>query len=440
MQFAFLGWILSVIFNKNKKIAILVFPLLWTFLEYIRQLGDLAFNWLNIAFTQTYFLYLIQFLDITGQSGVVFWICLINTILYLLLINRSNISTVIKLVITVLLLFFIPLLYGFYKMIEKPTADGISIAYVQPNIDLDKKWDSKTKHKNLQILVSMTDSILITHPDLVIWPETAIPYYLKDAEEDLVLLKSHIEFNNYNLLSGAIDFSTDNGHRLKHNATYFFSPEDSEYTIYRKLLLVPGEESIPFNNFMPDWIMPMEKGQLSPGEEAVIFKMNLIPYQLKYKENDWQITGRAPTLQSIKISSVICYESVFPNIVQRFFNEGCDLLIIITNDAWFDYTSQPFQHSQAAVLRAIEQRSSVVRCANSGISTFIDPYGRRFFDSALFHKTSAQKIMPIRKNSTFYSRYGDFVGIISGILVISFLTFLILNLWWKFSLNLGELS
>ena len=131
--------------------------------------------------------------------------------------------------------------------------------------------------------------------------------------------------------------------------------------------------------------------QLSAGEEPVIFKLNLVPYRMNFKDGDWQTMGRANTVRSINISSVICYESVFPNIVQRFFDQGCDLLVIITNDAWFDYTSQPFQHLQASILRAIEQRSSVVRCANSGISAFIDPYGRRYFDSQLFHKSSGSK-------------------------------------------------
>ncbi|MCK4558363.1 MAG: apolipoprotein N-acyltransferase [Calditrichia bacterium] len=431
LQFAILGGILSVIFNKSNKIALLIFPFLWTFLEYIRQLGDLAFNWLNVAFTQTYFLYLIQFLDITGQSGVVFWICLINIFLYLILTNRLNISSMIKLGGTILLLFLLPLLYGFYRMAEKPTAEGISIAYIQPNINLDQKWDSKSQHKNLQILASMTDSVIITQPDLVIWPETAIPYYLGDTEEDLVFIKSHVEFNNYHLLTGTIDFSTDNGKRLKHNAAYFFTPGDSVFNIYRKLLLVPGEETFPLNNILPDWMTASDKSHLSPGEKPVIFNLSLIPYQLKYNGSDWQITGRSDTMQSINISSVICYESVFPNIVQRFYDQGCDLLIVITNDAWFDYTSQPYQHLQAAVLRAIEQRSSVIRCANTGISSFIDPYGRRYFDSSIFHKTSAQKIMPVYKNPTFYSRYGDFVGIISGILVFSFLSLFALNLRWK---------
>jgi len=329
----------------------------------VRQFGDLAFNWLNLAFTQTYFIYLIQFLDITGQSGVVLWICLINVFIFSVIVNRSNITTVFRFGTVILLLFLIPLLYGFYRMHENPAAKGVSLAYIQPNVDQSKKWDGTFQQKNLQTLISMTDSILIAQPDLVIWPETAIPYYLGDKMKDLNSIRSHIEFNNYHLLTGTIDFSLKKGSRLKHNAAYFFAPGDSVYNVYRKLLLVPGEEKIPLHDILPGWITRFEDIPLTAGEAAVLFKMKLIPYQLEYKGNDWQIFGRADSVKPINIASVICYEAMFPNIVQQFYNGRCDLLIVISNDAWFDYTSQPFQHAQAVVLRAIEQRTSVVRCA-----------------------------------------------------------------------------
>ena len=430
-QFAVLGWVLSTIFNKNSKIAILFFPVFWTFLEFSRQYGEFAFNWLNIAYTQTYFLYLIQFLDITGQSGVVFWICIINTLFYLLWINRSTISMVIKLGTTLLFFFLLPFLYSIYRMSEKPAAEGASIAYVQPNIDLETKWDAETQSENVQILTTMTDSILITNPDLIVWPETAIPYYIRDREEDFILLKSQIEFNNYHLLTGAIDYSLKNGKRFKYNAAYFFTPGYQEPEVYHKLLLVPGEEYFPLQNSLSDLFGTPESTQLTPGKNVVLFSMNLLPYKLNYNGDDWRISGRSSELKRFKISCVICYESVFPNLVHRFFDQGCDLLVVMTNDAWFGHTSQPFQHLQASVFRAIEQRCSVVRCANSGISSFIDPYGRQYLDSSLFHETSAQKVMPFRIHSSFYSQHGEFVGIICGILVISFLTSLILNVKLK---------
>jgi apolipoprotein N-acyltransferase len=90
---------------------------------------------------------------------------------------------------------------------------------------------------------------------------------------------------------------------------------------------------------------------------------------------------------------------------------------------------------QAVILRAIEQRTSIVRCANTGISTYIDPYGRKFFESPIFKKSSAMKILPIFNRKTFYSRNGDLVGIISGIFMFSFLIFKSLNLMWKILYN-----
>jgi apolipoprotein N-acyltransferase len=434
LQFAILGGLLSGILSKNPK-YLFIFPFLWTFLEYIRQLGDLAFNWLNIAFTQTYFLHLIQFLDITGQSGVVFWICLLNLHIFLILSNRARHIVAIKNGVIVLLLFLIPLLYGFYRLAEEPDTDGLSVAYIQPNIELDEKWNSSLRQENLRTLLAMTDSILITEPDLIVWPETAIPYYLAHSPNDLERLQSHADFHNFHLLTGVIDLSFHNDTKKKHNAVYHILPGDSIYQIYRKLLLVPGEEHLPLHDYLPGWIARFQDMPLTAGQEAVLFKMKLIPYQLEYKGKDWQIVGRNDQVRTLNIASVICYESVFPNIVQQFYEKECDILVVITNDAWFDYTSQPFQHLQAVILRAIEQRTSVVRCANTGISSFIDPYGRKFLEAPIFKSASAQKVIPVRTNITIYSKYGDLAGIISGIFMFCFLILLVLNLRWKILLN-----
>ena len=431
LQFAIFGSLMSFIFAKNEKFALVSFPFLWTFLEYSRQFGDLAFNWLNIAYSQSYFLYLIQFVDITGYSGIVTWICLINISIYILWENRQNKLTMLRWGSVTLVLFLIPLLYGFSKLSEKSNADGISVSYIQPNIELNLKWNQKFLRKNLQILTTMTDSIMITNPDLVVWPETGIPYYLKDVTEDLNFLNQHIRQRNYHLLTGAIDFSHANDHRLKHNAAYFFTPGDSNYYIYRKLQLVPIEEKIPYKEVLPEWLIEPFGDRLTPGDEAVTFHLELVPYKLRFNGEDWQVIGKQSGMRTFNVSAVICYESVYPNLVKRFFKRGTDLLTVITNDSWFGYTSLPFQHLQAAVFRAIEQRSSIVRCANTGVSSFIDPYGRRFLDSHIFEKASAQKIIPFRLETTFYSKHGDLLSIFSGILVFCFLTLLALSSRWK---------
>lgn len=427
LQFAVFAGIYSFLDKINEKYALFSFPFFWSFLEYTRQFGDLAFNWLNIAHTQTYYLPLIQYLDLTGYLGVVFWICILNVVLYLLWTNRRSKISIIKSVVTIFILFLLPLMYGFYKLSEKQTARGVSVAYIQPNIDPDLKWGKSFKRENLRILVALTDSILVTGPDLVIWPETGIPYYLGDVKEDQEYLYYHTTHNNYHLLTGAVDKSQKNGIIHEYNASYFFIPGDSLYSIYRKLRLVPVEEAIPYQNVLSDWSVGIPDSLLTPGDEPVVFKMHTYPYQLNYTGNDWRVINRLNSKVLSRIASVICYESIFPNLIQNFYQLDSDLLVIITNDAWFGYTPQPFQHMQIAVLRAIEQRCSVIRCANSGISSFIDPYGRGFFNSQIFEKTLAQKIVPLRLESTIYAQYGDWVGIFCGIFIFSFLTLLVLG-------------
>jgi apolipoprotein N-acyltransferase len=421
LQFAVFAGILSYLFDKNNKLALISFPFLWTFLEYIRQFGDLAYNWLNIAHTQSYYLYLIQYVEFTGLSGVVLWICFINISLYFIWRYRRNMIRMLKWGLVLFLLFLLPLVYGFSQLTGYSSAEGISVSYVQPNVQPQLKWSEAFQRKNLQILLTSTDSLLITDPDLIIWPETSIPYFLGSKKNDYNILIRHVAEKKYHLLAGTIDLSSINHHRFKHNAAYFFSPGDSLVSIYRKLLLVPVAEAFPYERYLPEWMIGSVGESLTPGDKPVTFSLNTNPYRVHYNGEDWQVLGKMEKKKSYIISTVICYESVFPNIVQQFFQRGSEMLIIISNDAWFGNTSQPYQHLQAAVFRAIEQRTSVVRCANTGISSFIDPYGRHFYDSKISERALAQKIMPMRKKNTFYSQYGDLIGIISGILLFSFL-------------------
>jgi apolipoprotein N-acyltransferase len=431
IQFALLGFILSALMRINERLALISFPFIWTFLEYSRQFGDLAFNWLNIAHTQSYFITIIQYVEYSGYLGIVLWICLLNVCFYYLYSCREQKKYVIRYGLIVFSLFLLPLIHGIIKLSEKPVSDGISASFIQPNILPEDKWDAKFKSQNMHILASMTDSILYTEPQIVVWPETAIPFMLKDSVADLLRIHKTIVRENFYLLTGTLDY-LKYGEKIKRfNAVYFFTPAQAQFFVYRKLLLVPVEEAFPYRRHLPDWLGQDEKQQLTPGNEVEVFKCNLYPYNIAFNGDDWQIVKKAKTKKSYTIAAVICYEAVFPNLVRRFFEKDADLLIIVTNDSFFGLTAQPFQHQQAAVFRAIEQRTSVVRCANTGISTFIDPYGRQFFKSSLFTRSAAQKIIPVRLKKTFYSIYGDLLGIISGIFLISLLILLAINKIWS---------
>ena len=115
---------------------------------------------------------------------------------------------------------------------------------------------------------------------------------------------------------------------------------------------------------------------------------------------------------------MICYESIFPELASEYRNRNCQFLVVITNDAWFGFSAQPYQHMQVAVYRAIENRISVVQAANSGISGFIDPFGRISGQSEIFTRNAKVSVLPFTDNITFYAKIGDWPGILSLILLL----------------------
>jgi apolipoprotein N-acyltransferase len=106
-------------------------------------------------------------------------------------------------------------------------------------------------------------------------------------------------------------------------------------------------------------------------------------------------------------SVLICFESVFPDLVRRHVKAGARLLINITNDSWFGASAGPYQHALLNAMRAIENRVSIARCATSGQSLFIGPFGRRYQTSELFTQAALVGEVSIAQGLTFYSRYGD---------------------------------
>ena len=108
-----------------------------------------------------------------------------------------------------------------------------------------------------------------------------------------------------------------------------------------------------------------------------------------------------------KLGVLICFESIFPELSRKLVRDQVGVLVNITNDAWFGESSAPYHHFSMAVLRAVENRAPVVRCANTGVSGFIDSCGRIKQASPLFERLTMRDIVEITRVSTFYTKYGD---------------------------------
>jgi apolipoprotein N-acyltransferase len=192
------------------------------------------------------------------------------------------------------------------------------------------------------------------------------------------------------------------------NSMGLFLPNSDEVQKYAKIILVPFGERLPYADTFHFLIEPLQWGvgisNWAKGKDTTIFEM------------------RTRNGELVKFSGVVCYESIYPSFIRKFVNKGAQFLAVITNDSWYGNTSGPYQHFQYSILRAIENRRSIVRCANGGISGFIDPYGRVQKKTKFYEKTQIADEIKLNDDKTFYTLYGDLIVYISLLIVgITFL-------------------
>jgi len=384
-------------------------PFLWTGMEYVRSLGVLGFPWNSLAYTQSYYLSLIQYVSYTSVYGASFWVVLINVIILLLIKNiASNFRRTVVYFIVLILLFILPWLCG--KLIipgdEYVPDEKIRVALIQGNIDPYLKWDDAFLQENLIIYDKLTRQSVAASPQLIVWPETAVPDYFRSSKLYLNGVKSLLAEINVPLITGAPDyqFKEDNEY-ITFNGVFLVKPNRSDLQIYHKIHLVPFGERVPFTERFPLLKAFLERfemgeGNFSEGDDVVSFKVPFI-------RSDSLAQNKKPAREFIMAPAVVCFESVFPELVRKFILNGSDILIVITNDAWFERSSAPYQHAQMAVFRAIENRVSIARCANTGVSMFIDPYGRTLSATPIFEEKTLVDSIPLKKQTTFFTRFGN---------------------------------
>ena len=189
--------------------------------------------------------------------------------------------------------------------------------------------------------------------------------------------------------------------------------------------LVPFGEKVPFSQQLPflakffSWGVGISGWNV--GRDTTVFNLMI------------NIKRDSTTIEyPLKINSLVCYESVYPYFVTNFVRKGADLITIVTNDSWYGKSSGPYQHKEIAVLRAVENRKSVIRCANGGISCIIDPLGRTLKQSKLFTKTVLVGDAPIQEGQTFFTRNPMIIPFFAVSLSLAiFIYFLILKLFRK---------
>ncbi len=391
--FLFYSWVQKAFGEK----AVFFMPFLWVMMEYGRSLFEIGFPWLNLSYTQTYYLSLIQYASMLGNYGVSFWVVWVNVLVYLAVKNFAHTRKVLTYAAVILILFILLFLYGIKVLNEKADSRQIDVALVQGNIPQDVKWDYKLLDYNFKVFDEMTKKIP-EKVDLILWPETAAPCYLRAEPKYFSQVKSLSDSLQTPLVLGTNDYTVlGKGNYLSYNSAFYFDPYQNNFSAYNKMHLVPFSEWVPYPKVF-GWLYGIKFGlsDYTPGKNYVLFQSP---------------KGKFPVL--------ICFESVFPDLVRKFVLNGADFLANITNDGWWGKTAGPYQHAQINVFRAIENRISIARCANTGVSLFVDPYGRITRKTKIYvHDILTGKI-PLRNKLTFYTRYGDWFA--KGVSLISVL-------------------
>jgi apolipoprotein N-acyltransferase len=411
---AYVG-IFSALFNslsKNSRFpALFLVPVIWVTLEFLRTYAFTGFPWSVLGYSQYKFLTLIQIADITGIYGISFLLAALNGAIFDVVVNWPKKLSSMPLfgrwpmtvgLLLLALIIISSLLYGMWRLKTDEGWQRIRASVIQGNVEQERKWNIKFQREIIDTYKSLTIGASKYSPDLIVWPETAVPFIFGHDES---LTSEVVEFQKTlvaYLLFGSVIVRDikDNKYQLS-NSALLMSPEGEVLSVYDKIHLVPYGEYVPLRRFFPFIEKLVESiGDFVRGKEYTV--MDISP---------------------ARISSLICYEIIFPGMVRKFVENGANLIVTITNDAWFGRSSAPYQHFSMAVFRAVENRVPVIRAANTGISGFIDAKGRIKRKSNIFIEAVLTEDLAIGSfKKSFYSKYGDlfaFLCIIGCVLLIT---------------------
>lgn len=386
-------------------------PVVWTSTEYVKTFLFTGFPWALLGYSLWRKEIFIQIADIGGVYMISFFILTISGFLcdvyeevrnkvYLRVEGRSGV-VLVSFVFVLLFTSFV-VLYGMLRRRDienllNSQKDEITAVIVQPSIPQDEKWTPQFKDRYLRLNMELTLSAIDFPYDevLAIWPETGLTFYL---EHEPVLRQELLRFSRkgFYIVTGGLGISYEGGKPRFYNRAFLITPDQKVFK-YDKTHLVMFGEYIPLRSFLES--IPVVRRLIENVEKVA---------------GDFTPGDRVHAIgdEKIRVGVPICFESIFPSITRKFVKDGASVIAVITNDAWFGYSSGPFQHFSVSAIRAVETRRFVLRSANTGISGAFSPTGKLLAKTELLERTSfLVKIKPIEME-TIYLRYGDMFSIL----------------------------
>lgn len=366
------GWAIRIFW------AAIAVPALWVAIEWTH--GPLGFAWLDLGNAGIDMSIPLRLAPFTGVYGLSFLFALMATSLALAFLRRPRWQ------IAPLLLILVPLDLPYLPDVHRGTETAL---LVQPNIPDDEVWTPASFEETVQRLELLSTIDPQRPPDLLVWPEVPAPFYENTPALSEAAKRAGKEGRTY-LLAGVVGRAPD-GEPL--NSAGLWSPEGLEISRYDKVNLVPFGEFVPWPLGYVARKISTEAGDFKRGTRVVVSQEN-----------------------SHAIGTFICYESVFPNFIRKFVQQGAEALFNLSNDSWFGRSAARFQHLKIVRMRAVENRRWILRSTNDGITATIDPAGRVMREAPSYESVSARGNFDYLKDTTFYTRWGDWFVALCAVL------------------------
>ena len=379
-------------------------PFIWTTTELGRQYLWDGFPWALLGYSQLEWLPIAQMASVTGVYGLSWLLALAATAAAAVALERGRRTWTFAL--SVVLLAAGIAAWGTWRLRDNSwvsAGDPVRVAVVQGNILQDDKNAAYTGNLEVAELINrryfdLSRQAIAAGATFVMWPESSTPFFFeRDVVRGAAIRRLAFE-SKATLLIGSdqvepmkASTATEKPQYFYYNAAFLVQPDGQVGAVYRKMHLVPFGEYVPLKSLL-FFVGPIVEAvsAFTPGTDPV-----LLP------------------VQGHKASTAICYEVIFPSLMRRFVQDGSELLTTITNDAWYGTSSAAYQHWEQAAMRSIEQGRYLARAANTGISGFVDPYGRVMQKSALFEPAVLVADLRFIRERTIYSRIGDAIAWLS---------------------------
>ena len=363
----------------------LLIPLAWAATEYARTYLLTGFPWNLIAAAIVDYTPLAQFDRVAGPYALGVLILIPPATIAFLIAMRPRGIRLAVVIASVTLLCFVWWSTGLVaeKLIARQgVGPTTTAALLQPNVSQEMRWDARSLSEIFQRMMNMTDTAIRAGASIVIWPESTVPLSYSTTDFYRSSIESVSRQSGVDIILGSVAEDPENPNRVWNAA--FLASGGKTIGHYDKIRLVPFGEYVPLR------------------------KMLFFAHKLVHEVGNFEFgTKDTPLVGQLHYGPAICYEIVFPQIPRTQVVHGADVLVTITNDAWYDGTSAPRQHLNQARLRAIETDRYLLRSATTGVSAFVDPTGRIVEEIPMNRQGIIYARFQPRHTATLYVRLGD---------------------------------